>query len=61
MNMTTKKQVNAAINWYPIYDSGKPPLQKTAREALKEALTKIACDCCDENNEGDFEKNRPVN
>ncbi|EAW2469891.1 hypothetical protein FMF70_00355 [Salmonella enterica] len=56
MTRDTTRKVNAAIGWYPIHDTDRPGVQQTARKRLKASLQLIADDCCDENNEGDFEE-----
>ncbi|ECH9429803.1 hypothetical protein ZX67_20890 [Salmonella enterica subsp. enterica] len=56
MTKDTTRKVNAAIGWYPIHDTGRQGVQQTARKRLRASLQLIADDCCDENNEGDFEE-----
>ncbi|EEI9427927.1 hypothetical protein A4J56_001876 [Salmonella enterica subsp. diarizonae] len=57
MTRDTTRKVNAAIGWYPIHDTDRHGVQQTARKRLKASLQLIADDCCDENNEDDFEEN----
>ncbi|EJZ6320832.1 hypothetical protein OII99_003381 [Salmonella enterica] len=56
MTRDTTRKVYAAIDWYPIHDTDRHEVQQTARKRLKASLQLIADDCCDENNEGDFEE-----